>query len=409
MREDDWQGAAWLVALPHTQVERPKSDTQYRHTFSIPHPENIEFARVYVAAAGCAHVEVNGAVPLPDMRGICPWVVKGTSMRSIRYMTHRIGADHDEDGYSSGVTLGKTNVIGVISGNVSLADRHWTPPGQQLLLLLMIKFVGEAQPFFLSSASRGWQSTSSYVVSNSAWDTTIDWRKHEHGWSTPEFKPDPERWLPAAAPIPANSTHAVSARALAMPVSTVLEEVAPDSVRHLENGDYLYHFPKNFVGTLRVKTVGAAEANASLIVLLGEWLSPRRPNALSLLSSPQLEPPTNDTGPPGPWGTPGGYPVISGPTPQFENHVLRAESSQSLETMFCWHGFQFVRVISNGTTGFAGRLHDIVGLAIHTNMTATGKLTFDDSPAGQVLAGVNEMTLQSQRTNVAAYIPTDCP
>jgi hypothetical protein len=112
---------------------------------------------------------------------------------------------------------------------------------------------------------------------------------------------------------------------------------------------------------------------------------------------------------PSPWGTPGGYPHISGRREQFENHVLRAGSSQSLETLFCWHGFQYVRVSSNGTTGFAGRLHDIVGLAIHTNMTATGTLIFDDSPAGRVLAGVNEMTLQSQRTNVAAYMPTDCP
>jgi hypothetical protein len=209
MQEADWQGAGWLIAL--SQAGRPNSDTQYRHTFSIPHPENIEFARVYVAAAGCAHVEVNGAVPLPDMRGICPWVVKGTTMRSIRYMTHRIGDVHDDGGIgSSGVTLGEENVIGVISGNVSLADRHWTPPGQQLLLLMMIKFLGEAQPFFLSSSSRGWQSASSYVVSDSAWDTTIDWREHEHGWSTPAFEPNPARWLPAAAPIPANGTISAS-------------------------------------------------------------------------------------------------------------------------------------------------------------------------------------------------------
>jgi hypothetical protein len=202
----------------------------------------------------------------------------------------------------------------------------------------------------------------------------------------------------------------VSARALAMPISAVLEEVAPNSVQRLENGDYLYRFPKNFVGTLRVKTVGAADDGATLTVLLGEWLSPRRPNGLPPLSPQRLEPSPKYTDPPSPWGTPGGYPVISGPTEQFENHVLRAGAEQSLETMFCWHGFQFVRVSSNnGTTGFAGGLHDIVGLAIHTNMTATGKLTFDDSPAGQVLAGVNEMTLQSQRTNVAAYIPTDCP
>ena len=48
---------------------------------------------------------------------------------------------------------------------------------------------------------------------------------------------------------------AVSARALAMPLSTVLGEVLPDSVTKLPDGDFLYHFPKNFVGTLRINTV----------------------------------------------------------------------------------------------------------------------------------------------------------
>ena len=68
-----------------------------------------------------------------------------------------------------------------------------------------------------------------------------------------------------------------------------------------------------------------------------------------------------------------------------------------------------MRISSEGNTGFKGELHDIVGLEIHTNMSQTGKLEFDDSDAGRVLNGVNQMTLQSQRTNVAAYMPTDCP
>jgi hypothetical protein len=76
-----------------------------------------------------------------------------------------------------------------------------------------------------------------------------------------------------------------------------------------------------------------------------------------------------------------------------------------------------VRVTPQGSTGFAGGLDDIVGLDIHTNMTQTGFLVFggdgvpgsESERAAAVLAGINSMTLQSQRTNVAAYIPTDCP
>ena len=44
-----------------------------------------------------------------------------------------------------------------------------------------------------------------------------------------------------------------------------------------------------------------------------------------------------------------------------------------------------------------------------------GQLTFggegdpDAEDAAEVLTHINAMTLQSQRTNVAAYMPTDCP
>ena len=74
-----------------------------------------------------------------------------------------------------------------------------------------------------------------------------------------------------------------------------------------------------------------------------------------------------------------------------------------------------MRVSPKGATTFSGALDAIVGLEIHTNMSQTGHLSFggegdaDGEHAAAVLHGVNEMTLQSQRTNVAAYMPTDCP
>ena len=95
--------------------------------------------------------------------------------------------------------------------------------------------------------------------------------------------------------------------------------------------------------------------------------------------------------------------------------MLRAGNTDPLTTLFCWHGFQYVRVTPAGDTGFTGALDAIVGLAIHTNMSQTGSLTFGGEgdaaaeDAAEVLTHINQMTLQSQRTNVAAYLPTDCP
>lgn len=71
----------------------------------------------------------------------------------------------------------------------------------------------------------------------------------------------------------------------------------------------------------------------------------------------------------------------------------------------------------NSSSGFSGTLDAITGLEIHTNISSAGSISFggDKIPgstseaAAAVLAGIQSMTLQSQRTNVAAYMPTDCP
>ena len=274
-----------------------------------------------------------------------------------------------------------------------------------------------------------------------------------------------------------------------MPVSTVLEEVKPVLVQALANGDFLYTFPKNFVGTVRVNALPNAAHNSSLSILSGEWLTqsgptpapPPRPTApvqcgqveekevLTLGACPKgkvisevefasfgtpkgncqtgfkIDPSchanksmshvkslcvnkaqckvsaTNDAFgkdpcpltlkklavkikcgassvseyghhghpdntvvaheqvrslPPLPPAGTGTFPAISGRRAQFENHVLREGNDADLETLFCWHGFQYVRVSSAGHTGFKGGLNDIVGLAINTNLTSTGALEF---------------------------------
>jgi hypothetical protein len=81
------------------------------------------------------------------------------------------------------------------------------------------------------------------------------------------------------------------------------------------------------------------------------------------------------------------------------------------------HGFQYLRVTSTGNTSFSGTLDAIVGLEIHTNISTVGTLSFGgDGVAGStstqaaaVLSGVDAMTRNSQVSNVAAYMMTDCP
>lgn len=514
MTPGDWRGAGWLSG----------SLNQFRNEFELPRTKKVAFARVYVAAAGCAHVEINGEVPKPDLRGICPWPVVS---ESVRYITHDV---------SSLVVPGR-NALGLVAGNQT--GRWRNPP--QAIVLVAVKFVdGGTVEFPLSSSSPGWMGTKPYVTTSTAWDATIDWTKQEAGWSTPGFTPG-AGWSAVTADSTARPSLAVSARALAMPLSTELGRVKPVSVRKTADGSFIYTFPKNFVGTIEFAPLPSAVAGSNLTVLLGEWLAPALPPAppappklskqarcglVAEGSELQLGCPAgrtidnitfasfgtpvptdaqsgcamgfkvgicNKTGkignsanslpvvqkfclnktecavpadrqyfdvypdgkphdpcgmtvkalaaeihcsgdptgrscsnscydipfhppspPPGP-DAPADYPKISGPVQQYENHILRAGNSEPLGTLFCWHGFQYVRVTPSGDTGFTGELDAIVAVEIHTNMTATGSLTFggEGDPAAEsaaeVLTHINQMTLQSQRTNVGAYMPTDCP
>lgn len=136
------------------------------------------------------------------------------------------------------------------------------------------------------------------------------------------------------------------------------------------------------------------------------------------------------------------YPSISQSVngQQYENHVLVNGNTEPLTTLFCYHGFQWVRVDSANHTGFVshhcdasiyvgqsvgpveqpylltrnalqtGKLDALVGMEIHTNVTSTGSLTFaEDGVGSEVLTHINQMTRNSQLSNLPANIPTDCP
>lgn len=519
----DWQDAGWLNGTKLGGAGAVISmKNQFRNDFDVPVEESVVFARIYVAAMGCAHVEVNGRVPMPDRRGICPWPVFSNSAR---YMSHDI----------TDLIVPGRNALGMIAG---YQNGRWTNI-PQAIVLVVLRISGRHAPIFaLSSGSTGWMGTEPYVTTSTAWDATINWTMQEEGWSAPGFTPGPH-WTPVTAGSTSGPEMAVSARALAMPLSTELGRVKPVSVRKLLDGDFLYTFPKNFVGTIEFSPLPLAQNGSSLTVLLGEWLGPPPPppppppqsgrcglvseNEVLLLECPEekvideiifaswgtpiladsatgcaagfkygicpktgrigngtnsltvvqkfcinqtscaipatlknfdenptgpfhdpchgvvkhlaaevhcsgdppgasckgscYNDPTGPTLPPSPPTPPSDlfYPKISGSVQQYENHVLRAGNNAPITTLFCWHGFQYVRVTPGGNTSFTGDLDAIVALEIHTNVSETGSLTFGGGgdpaaeDAAEILTHINQMILQSQRSNIGAYMPTDCP
>ena len=442
------------------------------------------WARAYIAAPGCHHLEVNGQVPAPDLRGICPWPVDAS--KHVRFMARDITA----------AAVQGANAFGLVAGHVMYSH------APKVLAVFIFRYASGTAPTVVTSGADGWQGRSAYVTKANAWATTIDWSQHDPRWSTPGFVPAEPAWAPVntSALKPAN----VPPRALAMPLSAVLGEVRPLKVQKVGPADWLYTFPKNFVGTVRLKPLPDAAAGAVLDVLAGEWLvsapapapsgsapsgSPARcqradenkqvnlgcdsghnisgvvfaaygtptgtcadgfahstacdaPSATAVVAAACVGKPRctvnastaafggkdpclhvkkrlsarvrcdNDAPTPAPVPS---IPAISNPKhgeQQHEVHVLRPGNTAPLETLFCWHGFQYVRVSgSGGATGFAGGLDDIVGLEIHTNLTTASTLAFGGGTGQQsaLLNGLLSMARASQLSNVAAYMPTDCP
>ena len=103
----DWKGAGWLVGRPKKPAKHgqpwPAGRMQLRAAFTLP-KKPIAFARAYVAATGCAHLEVNGRVPRPDLRGICPWPT--AQLATVRYVTHDITALLSPGANALGMLLG---------------------------------------------------------------------------------------------------------------------------------------------------------------------------------------------------------------------------------------------------------------------------------------------------------------
>jgi hypothetical protein len=450
---------------------------------------------------------VNGHVPQPDLRGICPWAAGGGAPSAVqthvRYQTHDLTA----------LLQSGPNAIGLLSGHVMIVANHTgadvdrTKDNRTATPLVMALFMAElsvsgsnaTEQLFLAttgSEAGGWlQRSRSFVTTDSAWATAIDWTQEEPGWATSNFHAAPPAWRPAtfAAGSP---SHAM--RALGMPLSRVLAEHRPLSVRPLHAAErmiisspshdragtseaprhWLYAFDRQLVGTIRVAALPHAQHGSQLSIRLGEWLDddddddgdddgdigagaagdddegrrdelrsrgrrwnagggaaaaagcaakpcphhPGRTYCPNVPSPGQCDQPRHLPCPPCQNNHSHHHrerlgnlsvPAIAGDQVQWENHTLRGNMTQDLETVFCWHGFQYILVSDfGGGTGFNGSLDAVIALEIRTNVSSTGSLRFSGDGVGSqstqaaiVLNGVNTMLRNSHTANVAAYMP----
>jgi hypothetical protein len=244
-----------------------------------------------------------------------------------------------------------------------------------------------------------WKATDSYIWTDDPWvGTIIDWSAHAAtvGWDSPGSKVA-DGWRVAANTWPPLVAKLPLPRANMLPPTAVIRTLKPTRVDNIGQGSFVYTFPENFVGVLQVgashvaiKQGGAAGGGKVAFQhseVLANGTEGKRPIDAAWAFAGQTD------------------------THSFGPDWKPASPTATLTPRFVWHGGQFVQVTVSGDASFDGSLSAVTALVMHANLTQTGNIKFSGGDAGtsSTLNGLNKMILNSQTSNVAAGMPTDCP
>lgn len=245
-----------------------------------------------------------------------------------------------------------------------------------------------------------WQAIDSYIVSDDPWNGCVtDWSKAtaRAGWDSVEF---PEGkladWSPAARSATLLVSQLPTPRVSALPPTAVIRTLSAVSVDKLDNGDFVYTFPENFVGVAQVQP-GHVTGSGSLTLQHSEM---RQNGTKPGFNQDPKAPIDQDWS----WHEQKDTHMFGSPDGGYDAAVAEG----ALTPIFTWHGGQFVQVHAEGVT-FDGKLDALVGLVIHSNLTQTGTLKFAGGQQADALNALQKIILNSQTSNVAAGTPTDCP
>ena len=243
-----------------------------------------------------------------------------------------------------------------------------------------------------------WEAIDSYIVSDDPWNgCKTDWTQHaaREGWDTVEFNKPDEDWAPAAKSATLLVSQLPTPRVSALPPTAVIRTLKPVKVDKLDNGDFVYTFPENFVGVSQVQP-GHVSGTGTLTVQHSEM---RQNGTVPGFNQDPKAPIDQD------WSWHEQTDTHTFGSPDGSLGDVAAEAT--LTPLFTWHGGQFVQVHADGVS-FDGRQDALVGLVLHSNLTQTGQLEFSGGAQAEALNAVQGIILNSQTSNVAAGTPTDC-
>ena len=265
-------------------------------------------------------------------------------------------------------------------------------PACKLLLVADAGSSNSSSRVLLRSGDDGILGRPGPIIADDPWrgstiDTTLP---ASVGWAAANLAPDTPLFTPAGAlfPLPAPLARTQGA-ALAVSVATVPQRP----------GTFLFSFPANIVGHASVQP-GAASGTGDLTLEYCEVWDHSLGGCVPLLPPFTVRngsrPICNETI--GAWNA------------GCDSFIIGAGSDPELELnpQFTWHSYQYVLVRPGAGVTFSGAADALIARWSGADVTETATIEFGGE-GSELLSGVRDITKSSQRANVAAYMPTDCP
>jgi len=92
-----------------------------------------------------------------------------------------------------------------------------------------------------------------------------------------------------------------------------------------------------------------------------------------------------------------------------DNASLSELDAPALAPKFTWHGFQHVVVTTSPGVTFTGELDAVSAHWTSSNLSKSASITFAGGEGAEILTSLDQIVVNSQISNLAAFMPTDCP
>lgn len=349
----DWDGAVWIG---HQQARV----LQYR--FNLSDANTI--IRAYVASPGGYVVRLNGNGDERD-KGISVWTNFNLTVMYTAYALN-----------SSLLHTDRENVF-----EVEIGASFWGygslqvwPYGNPTALIKLV--IGYKK---VVSSPNGWRGA---VVRQSYDDpfygATLDWREKDVKWTT-DIKSEQ---------YPDSQAKIISLNR--MPRSGAVGFVNPMSAKTLSTGSVVVTFERMFVGYARLERLSITGPAGSIVTIVaGELLLTN--GSCCILPANRYK-----------------------KRYQTDIHTLGKSGNYSMSPLFTWYGFQYVELRFSGGAGMSEKAvmeGGVVGVVINMDMRRIGSVGFSDGAKGaaSILSQLEVIVMNGLRSNLVAYLPTDCP